>query len=74
MAYLQRAPNQWGLRLPDSTSTSREYFRYLLLNEYCLDVKQLTFEQAFRDTTTQHTTYQQLLTWYEAGEEAGKRQ
>lgn len=78
VAYLhqaeQRAPDQWGLRLPDSTSTSREYFRYLILNEYCLDVKHLTFEQAFRDTTTQHTTYQQLLTWYESTEAAGKRQ
>jgi hypothetical protein len=32
----QRKPGQWGLQLPDSTSTSREYFEYFLLTEYSL--------------------------------------
>lgn len=67
LAYLQHAertaPAQWGLRLPDSTSTSREYFQYFLLTAYCLDVKHLTFAQVLRDTTTQRVTQQQLLQW-----------
>jgi hypothetical protein len=71
VAYLQRAeqraPGQWGLQLPDSTSTSREYFEHLLLTEYCLEVKHLTFAQVLRDTTTQPTTHRQLLQWYERG-------
>lgn len=77
VAYLhqaeQRAPGQWGLQLPDSTSTSREYFNYLMLTEYCLNVKHLTFAQVLRDTATEHTTYQQLLRWYQPQAAAGKR-
>jgi len=67
LAYLQHAeltaPGQWGLRLPDSTSTSREYFQYFLLTDYSLAVKHLTFAQLLRDTTSQATAYQQLLEW-----------
>ncbi|MGI4863113.1 MAG: hypothetical protein ACRYFZ_04265 [Janthinobacterium lividum] len=78
VAYLQqaeqRAPGQWGLRLPDSTSTSREYFKYLILTEYCLAVKHLTFQQTLRDTTSERTTYQQLLNWCQSEKATGKRE
>ena len=78
LPYLQQAeqlvPDEWGLRLPDSTSTSREYFRYFMLTEYCLDVKHLTFQQLLRDTTSQATAYQQLRQWAQPEKTTGQRQ
>ncbi|RZL13250.1 MAG: hypothetical protein EOO62_08695 [Hymenobacter sp.] len=77
LAYLQQAEqtalSQWELRLPDGTSTSREYFQYFLLTAYCLNVKHQTFAQVLRDTTSQEATYQQLLQWNAAQQAAGKR-
>ena len=78
IACLQRAeqlaPDRWDVRLPDSTSTPREYFKYLVLSEYCLDVKRMTFQQVFRDTTTQNTAYRHLMQWYQREKTAGKSQ
>ncbi|MGI4734831.1 MAG: hypothetical protein ACRYG7_06575 [Janthinobacterium lividum] len=78
LTYLQAAehtaPGQWGLRLPDSTSTSREYFRYYLLTDYFLTVKQLTFAQLLDDTTSQPTAQQQLRQWAQPGKTAGQRE
>ncbi|RZJ90102.1 MAG: hypothetical protein EOO60_09320 [Hymenobacter sp.] len=59
----QAEPTRWDLRLADSSSTSREYFTYFVLTEYCLDVKHLTFQQLLQDTTSQEVTRQQLLAW-----------
>jgi hypothetical protein len=67
MARLQHAaPDRWDVQLADSSYTSQEYFTYLVLTEYCLDVKHLTFEQLLRDTTSEATTRQQLQAWYQA--------
>lgn len=59
----QAAPDRWDLPLADSSCTSREYFTYLVLTEYCLDVKHLTFQQLLQDTTSQQAIRQQLVAW-----------
>jgi len=69
MARLQLAaqaePDRWDLQLADSSCTSREYFSYLVLTQYYLDVKHLTFEQLLRDTTSAQTARRQLQAWYQ---------
>lgn len=57
------APDQWDIQLADSSCTSREYFSYLVLTEYCLDVKHLTFQQLLQDTTSEQAIQQQLAKW-----------
>jgi hypothetical protein len=59
----QTEPDRWDLQLADGSRTSREYFTYLVLTHYCLEVKHLTFQQLLRDTTSAHTTRQQVLRW-----------
>ncbi len=68
----QTAPDQWDIRLPDSTCTSREYFEYFVLSEYCLDIKKMTFQQVLRDTTLEKATHQQMMNWYQYEKSSGK--
>lgn len=67
LAQLQRAeqaePDRWDLPLADGSRTSREYFTYLVLTQYCLSVKHLTLQQLLRDTTSERTARQQLVRW-----------
>jgi hypothetical protein len=61
----QAEPDRWDLPLADSSCTSREYFAYLVLTQYCLDVKHLTLQQLLRDTTSEQVVRQQLQAWYQ---------
>ena len=60
----QTAPDRWDIQLADSSSTSREYFTYGVLTEYCLDIKRMTFQQVLQDTASEEAIHQQLLNWY----------
>jgi hypothetical protein len=66
----QTEPDRWNIQLSDSSSTSREYFTYFVLTEYCLDVKRMTFQQVLQDTTSEKAIHQQLVNWYQHNEEA----
>lgn len=55
---------QWGISFADSTVTSREYFNYRLLTQYCLDIKKMTFEEFLCDTTSEQTIKTQMRKWY----------
>lgn len=70
----QTAPDRWAIQLADSSSTSREYFTYFVLTEYCLAVKHLTFQQVLRDTATEQAIHRQLLAWCQMEKTASKRQ
>jgi len=59
---------QWGISFADSTVTSREYFNYRLLTQYCLDIKKMTFEEFLNDTTSEQTIKTQMRKWYKTRE------
>ena len=55
--------NSW-MTLPDSTETLVRLFKYRLLNQYCLEIKSLSFVQLLQDTTQEQTVSQQMMDWY----------
>jgi hypothetical protein len=61
---LELDKTQWGISFADSTVTSREYFNYRLLTQYCLDIKKMTFEEFLSDTTSEQTIKTQMRKWY----------
>jgi hypothetical protein len=61
---LELDKTQWGISFADSTVTSREYFNYRLLTQYCLDIKKMTFEEFLNDTTSEQTIKTQMRKWY----------
>ena len=54
----------WGIRLPDSTISPREYFNYRLLNQYCIEIKRMSFENLLKDTTSEQTLQNEMMNWY----------
>jgi len=63
---IKEGNDDWGISFADSTYTSKDYFRYRLLIQYCLDIKKQTFENLLLDTTSEHTTTTQMMNWYAA--------
>lgn len=61
---IKEGKDGWGISFADSTLTSKDYFRYRLLIQYCLDVKEQTYENLLLDTTSEQTTTAQMMNWY----------
>lgn len=52
------------MTLPDSTETLVAFFKYRLLIQYSLEVKQMSFVQLLADDTPEETVKRQMLNWY----------
>lgn len=57
--------NKWEITLDDSTITSREYFSYWILVQYCLDIKKMSFKQLLTDTTKEQSIKEELEKWHD---------
>jgi len=62
---IKRDSHEWGISFTDSTFAAKEYFNYWLLNQYCLDIKKMTYVNLVIDTTGEQTRRQQMMNWYE---------
>jgi hypothetical protein len=52
------------MRLPDGTETLTTYFRYLLLVQYCLEIKKMSFARLLEDRVPEDAVRQEMLGWY----------
>jgi hypothetical protein len=62
-AEVSKDKNAWGIGFADSTVSSREYFRYRLLVQYCLEVKKMTYENLLKDTASEQTISTEMMNW-----------
>lgn len=60
----QSERNSWEIRLDDSTITSKEYFNYWTLVQYCMDIKKMSYKKLLTDTTNQHGIRKEMMIWY----------
>lgn len=56
--------NNWEITLVDSTITSREYYSYWILVQYCLDIRKMSYKQLLTDTTSEQSMRQEMMNWY----------
>jgi hypothetical protein len=61
---IRKDKDEWGIRFADSTVSSRKYFQYRLLIQYCLDVKKMTYENVLKDSTSEQTITTQMMNWF----------
>ncbi len=54
----------WAINFDDNTVSSREYFNYRLLVQYCLEVKKMSFESLLKDTTSEQSIKNDMMDWY----------
>jgi hypothetical protein len=57
--------NTWEITLEDSTITSREYYHYWTLVQYCLDIKNMSYSQLLTDSTSEYNINQEMMKYYE---------
>jgi hypothetical protein len=61
----QTDKNSWDITFEDNTISPREYYNYWTLVQYCLGIKQMTYQQLFSDTTNEQSVRQEMMNWYE---------
>jgi hypothetical protein len=61
---IKEGKDEWGITFADSTLTSKDYFRYRFLVQYCLEIKKHTYENLLQDTTSEQTTTTQMMNWF----------
>jgi len=63
---LQQADkNSWEVTFEDNTITSREYYSYWILVQYCLNIKRMNYQQLLTDKTSEQSIKQKMMKWYE---------
>lgn len=56
--------NSWEISFTDNSIAPREYYEYWLLVQYCMNIKKMTFQQILKDTTSEQTTWQEMMKWH----------
>lgn len=54
----------WDLQLPDGSMSPKEYFRFRLLNQYCFEIKRMSFVSLLKDTTSEESISQEMNEWF----------
>jgi hypothetical protein len=62
--FIATDKNSWAIYFSDSTITSREYFDYWTLVQYCIDVKKMSYQQVLSDTTSEQRVRQDMMSWF----------
>ncbi len=56
--------SNWEITLEDNTINPREYYDYWTLVQYCLDIKKMNYKQLLKDTTSERSIRQEMMTWH----------
>ena len=55
----------WEIKFADSTVAPREYYRYWILVQFCIDQRKISCQQLLKDTTSEQNIKQEMMKWYE---------
>lgn len=55
--------DEWGISFADSTYTSKEYYKWWILMQYCKDIKKMSYLQILADTTKEETLRTEMMIW-----------
>ncbi len=62
---LEQAPkDSWEISFEDGTISPREYYNYWLQVQYCLVVKQMTYDQMLKDKKSETDIKKEMTSWY----------
>lgn len=60
----EKTDNNGWIQFADSTGAVISYYKYWLLVQYCMDVKNMTYSQILKDTAREETVQAQMMDWY----------
>jgi hypothetical protein len=59
----QEGHSGW-IMFPDSTEIPSSFYSYMLLIQFCVDIKKMNFGQILKDSVAEETIKQQMMKWY----------
>jgi len=57
--------DSWCVTFEDSTIAPHEYYNAWTFVQYCIDIKQMKYQDLITDTTSEQTIKQEMMNWYE---------
>jgi hypothetical protein len=60
----EKAGNTWWMMLPDSTRTPLAYYKNWLMVRYCMEMKNMSFLQLLKDSTTEENVRREMIGWH----------
>jgi hypothetical protein len=62
--FIETPAGNWAITLENNTIIPKQYFEYWLLVRFCLDQKQMTYNQLLSDTKKETVVYSEMMQWY----------
>ncbi|MCW3101765.1 MAG: hypothetical protein JWO09_205 [Bacteroidetes bacterium] len=56
--------DSWEISFTDGTIAPKDYYRYWLLVQYCMDIRKMSYMQVLTDTTQEASLRQEMMSWY----------
>lgn len=56
--------DNWEISFEDGTIAPKDYYKYWVLLQYCIDIKKMSYMQVLEDTTQESLLRQQMMNWY----------
>ncbi|MDF2435857.1 MAG: hypothetical protein K0Q95_233 [Bacteroidota bacterium] len=56
----------WAVTFPDGTVAPKEYFRYRLLVQYCLEIKSMSYADLLKYNSKEEFLLEEMLRWFES--------
>ena len=61
----QENKEAWGINLSDGTISPLRYYKFRLLNQYCFEIRKMTFASLLKDSTSEQTITNDMNKWFE---------
>jgi hypothetical protein len=65
LKLVEKTENNGWIKFADSTGTVISYYKYWMLVQYCMDIKNMSYHQILADTTKEITIENQMMSWYQ---------
>ena len=60
----ERINNNGWIKILENTGTVIPYYKSWLLIQYCIDIKEMSYQQILNDPTKEETVWRKMMTWY----------
>jgi hypothetical protein len=61
--YFELANSNW-IQMEDGSKTIKNHFKYLAMIKYCIEIRQMSYDQILESKEPHEAVYSELLSWY----------
>jgi hypothetical protein len=61
--YFEPASSNW-IQMEDGSKTIKHHFKYLAMMKYCIEIRQMSYDQILESKKSHDEVYAELISWY----------